>query len=93
MNGSEGGDVPTDSALTALIADDGELAEVRSVLRDVEVEFAERRGNKATGDDLPKSLLVSTPQFALTLERLRQQRAPESRPLHLVVTGDLSRTL
>ena len=93
MKGSEGGDVPTDSAPKALIADDGELTEVRSVLRDVEVEFAERRGNTATGDALPKSLLVSTPQFALTLERLRQQRAPESRPLHLVVTGDLSRTL
>ncbi len=93
MKGSEGGDVPTDSAPMALIADDGELTEVRSVLRDVEVEFAERRGNTATGADLPKSLLVSTPQYAMTLERLRQQRAPESRPLHLVVTGELSRTL
>jgi hypothetical protein len=93
MKGSEGGEVPTDSAPKALIADDGELTEVRSVLRDVEVEFAERQGNTATGDDLPNNLLVSTPQYAMTLERLRQQRAPESRPLHLVVTGDLSRTL
>ncbi len=93
MKGSEGGDVPTDSAPMALIADDGELTEVRSVLRDVDVEFAERRGNTAAGADLPKSLLVSTPQYAMTLERLRQQLAPESRPLHLVVTGELSRTL
>ena len=72
--------MPTDSAPMALIADDGELTEVRSVLRDVDVEFAERRSTETAGADLPKSLLVSTPQYAMTLERLRQQLAPSRGP-------------
>jgi hypothetical protein len=82
-----------DASVQTLIVDDDELTDVRAVLRDLEVPFAEAGRQAVTDGLLPSGLLITTPQYAVSLEKLRVHCAPESRPIHLVVTGELTRTM
>jgi hypothetical protein len=85
--------VTDDASVQTLIVDEGELDDVRDVLRDLEVPFAERGRDAVTEGVLPSGLLITTPQYAVPLEKLRVRCAAESRPIHVVVTGQLTRTM
>ena len=76
-----------------VIVDDGELMEVRSALRDLEVDFDEPTVDAACREPLPAGLLVSTANHSVTLERHRQSGDPSRRPQHLVVVNELSKTM
>jgi hypothetical protein len=76
-----------------VIVDDGELMEVRTVVRDLGVDFLETTVEEAGRGPLPAGLLVSTANHSVALERHRQSGDPSRRPLHLVVVNELSRTM
>jgi hypothetical protein len=76
-----------------VIVDDGELMEVRTVLRDLDVDFDEPTVDTAHRNPLPAGLLVSTANHSVALERHRQSGDPSQRPLHLVVVSELSHTM
>ena len=66
---------------------------MRTVLRDLGVDFDPMTVDAARRDPLPAGLLVSTANHAVPLERRRQSADPSRRPLHLVVMTELSRTM
>lgn len=86
--------MPVDAFAAVVIADDGELAELREVLDALGVAFVERP--PATGREagaLRAELLFSTPRHALELERRRGRDTGTRAREHVVVLDAASRTL
>ena len=81
---------------SALVLDDGELADVREALEEIGVEYTYLRGGACEGLDvrLPEHLLVTTVRHALRLAP--QKGDPDAgapRPVRIAVTGEDSNAL
>lgn len=70
-----------------LIADDGELEDVRRLLEELEIEFLDCWEGKRPAS----SLLVSTPHRALDPEASPSKACAASPPFHIVIADEISR--
>ena len=75
---------------TVLIADDGELADVRYLLREIGAEFSEVSFEEVEERAATCQLLVSSPRYAVEVE---ESILASSRGVHIVVCEKVSRTL
>ncbi len=83
---------------SVLLLDDGELADVRRLLEDLEIDFIHRRGTGiGEGLELPADLLITTARLAQSLPRsARRRTAPGEAgvaPVRVVVTSEEATTL